>query len=77
MLNLTIGTNTSRKKVIVDETDTLRAILESNNVNINVGTIHINGEVISRDNLDCTLEELEVSDQAFIIVAAKADNAKN
>ena len=76
MLNVTIGTNTSRKKVIVAPNMTLRAVLEQNNVNTNVGTVCINGEPQVASNLDKTLEELNVTNNAFIISVAKADNAK-
>lgn len=76
MLNVTIGTNTSRKKVIVAPNMTLRAVLEQNNVNTNVGTVCINGEPQVASNLDKTLEELNVTNNAFIISVAKADNAR-
>lgn len=75
MLNVTVGTNTSRKKVVTAPNTVLRALLESNGVNLNVGSIHINGEMVSRDNLDKSLSELRVTDGAFIISVAKADNA--
>lgn len=76
MINITVGTNTSRKRVIVDENLPLSQVLEDNNVNMSVGTIHINGTAISRDRYDSTLAELNVPDKAFIISIAKADNAR-
>ena len=76
MLNITIGTNTSRKKVIVAPNMTLRAVLEQNNVNTNVGTICIDGNPQIASNLDKTLEELNVNNNSFIISVAKADNAR-
>lgn len=75
MLNVTVGTNTSRKKVVAAPSTILRTLLETNGVNLNVGSIHINGEMVSRDDLDKSLSELRVTDGAFIISVAKADNA--
>lgn len=76
MLNITIGTNTSRKKVIVEPTRILRDLLEENQVNTGVGTIHIDGMPLQVSDLGKTLEELGVTDKAYIISIAKADNAK-
>lgn len=75
MLNVTIGTNTSRKKVIVDPNTTLNDVLTENEVNTSVGTIHIDGNAISRADYGKTLAELGVETNAYIISVAKADNA--
>lgn len=75
MINLTIGTNTSRKRVIVDPDTTLAEVLSNNDVNTSVGSIHIDGVPVSRNDYDKTLTELDVKDNAYIISVAKADNA--
>lgn len=75
MINITIGTNTSRKKIVVAPTRVLRELLEENGVNISVGTINIDGFAISREDLNKTLDELGVTNNALIISVAKADNA--
>lgn len=77
MLNVTIGTNTSRKKVIVDPNTVLRDLLTENGVNLSVGTVHIDGIPMTVAQLGSTLAEIGVSDGAFIISVAKADNANN
>ena len=76
MINVTIGTNTNRKKVIVSKDSTLREVLESNNVNLSVGTIFIDGQAISFESLGKTLNELGVTDNAYILSVQKADNAR-
>lgn len=75
MINVTIGTNTSRKKVIVDPNTTLADVLADNGVNTSVGTIHVDGMPISRSDYEKTLSELDIKDNAYIISVAKADNA--
>lgn len=75
MLNITVGTNTSRKKVVVAPNTTLRQVLSDNGVNTSVGTLSIDGTVLSSSDLDKTLEELNVANNAYIIQVAKADNA--
>jgi hypothetical protein len=75
MLNITVGTNTSRKKVVVAPNTTLRKVLSDNGVNTSVGTLSIDGTILSSSDLDKTLEELNVANNAYIIQVAKADNA--
>lgn len=75
MLNITIGTNTSRKRVITAPSTVLRDLLTENGVNVNVGSICIDGGQVLASDLGKTLEELNVSDNAYIISVAKADNA--
>lgn len=76
MINVTIGTNTSRKKVVIDPNTKLSDLLADNGVNTSVGTIHIDGMPISRSDYDKTLSELDIKDNAYIISVAKADNAQ-
>lgn len=76
MLEITLGTNTSRTKVIVPGSTVLRDLLEDNNVNYSVGTIHIDGCPISSGDMDKTLSDLGITSKAFIIAIVKADNAK-
>lgn len=75
MLNITVGTNTSRKKIVVAPNTTLRKVLSDNGVNTSVGTLSIDGTILSSSDLDKTLEELNVANNAYIIQVAKADNA--
>jgi len=75
MINITIGTNTSRKKVIVDPDTTLREVLTENGVNTGVGTIHMDGLPLTASDLGRTLADIGVQDNAYIISVAKADNA--
>lgn len=75
MLKVTIGTNTSRKAVVVSPDKTLRDVLTENGVNLNVGKLMIDGGAINANQLDQTLAEIGVQDNAYIISVAKADNA--
>jgi len=78
MINLTIGTNTERKNVIVEPTEVLGEILAANNVNTSSAAIHLNGSLIPGCDLDQTFEDLGVEDdtQAMLIAVVKADSAQ-
>ena len=78
MINLTIGTNTERKNVIVEPNAVLADVLQENNVSTTSAAIHLNGSLIPGCDLDQTFEELGVEDdtQAMLIAVVKADSAK-
>lgn len=75
MISVTLGTNTSRKTIVVEESKVLRDVLTENGINISVGTVHIDGIPVSISDMGSTLAELGVSNRAYIISVAKADNA--
>ena len=78
MINLTIGTNTERKTVVVEPTDVLGEVLEQNNVSTTSAAIHLNGSLIPGCDLGETFEDLGVEDdtQAMLIAVVKADSAR-
>ena len=77
MINLTIGTNTERKTVIVEPTEVLADVLADNAVNVASAAIHLNGSLIPGCDLEETFEDLGVEDgsQAMLIAVVKADSA--
>ena len=77
MINLTIGTNTERKTVIVEPTEVLSEVLAENDVITSSAAIHLNGSLIPGCDLDSTFEDLGVEDDtsAMLIAVVKADSA--
>ena len=78
MINLTIGTNTERKTVLVEPTAVLSDVLTQNQVITSNAAIHLNGSLIPGCDLGCSFEELGVEDDtsAMLIAVIKADSAK-
>lgn len=77
MINLTIGTNTERKTVIVEPDAVLADVLAENNVSTTSAAIHLNGSLIPGADLQETFEDLGVEDEsnAMLIAIVKADSA--
>ena len=77
MINLTIGTNTERKTILVQPTDVLAEVLMDNNVITTSAAIHLNGSLIPGCDLGETFENLGVEDDssAMLIAVVKADSA--
>lgn len=78
MINLSIGTNTERKNVIVEPTQTLADVLSENNVNVGGCALHLNGTLIAGADTEETFEGLGIADgtKAMLIAVVKADSAK-
>lgn len=75
MISITVGTNTARRKIVVDPNTTLRKVLTDNGVNPGLGTIFVNATPFAREDLDKTLAELNIGNDAMVLSIAKADNA--
>lgn len=78
MINLSIGTNTERKNVMVEPTQTLSEVLSAQGVNVNGCALHLNGSMIAGADTQETFAALGVIDgtKATLIAVIKADSAK-
>lgn len=75
MIKVYIGTNTDRNEVIVNENNSLKEILDANDINYNYGTIQVDGAIISMSKINDKISSLGAEDGSYILVVAKADNA--
>ena len=75
MIEVTIGTNTNRSKVMVDPDTSLRTVLEENEVNYEVANVHMDGAAIRPGDLDKSFNDFGVTESCFLIAVVKADNA--
>lgn len=76
MINVTIGSNMSRRTVTVDEsTTTLRSVLDQNGLDYNRFTFHLDGDTVTADKLDKTFAENGVFENCFLVSVSKTDSA--
>ena len=75
MISVTIGTNTSRKRVSVPPETTIRTILEQNDINYSVANVHLDGAPLQPGDMDKTLQDFGIEDNCHLIAVVKADNA--
>lgn len=76
MINVTIGSNMSRRTVTVDEsTTTLRSVLDENGLDYNRFTVHLDGDTVTADKLDKTFAENGVFENCFLVSVSKTDSA--
>ena len=77
MVNLTIGTNTERKNVIVDVNTTLAQALSDNGVSTQGTALYLNSKMLAGCDVEATLNQLGVEDgsRAMLIAVVKSENA--
>ena len=75
MIKVTVGTNTKRVAVMVEPTDTLRSVLEEQEIDYSTGTLHLDGTTITPGQLDKSFTELGITEKCYLISVVKADGA--
>lgn len=75
MINVTVGTTTSRNKKLYPSGTTVRSILEDQSVDYAVSTIMIDGANITSSDMDKTLADLGKVEKCMIIAVVKAESA--
>ena len=71
MLNVTVGTNTSRNTVPTPEDYTLRQCLEENGVNYSAAQTSLDGCVLQPGDLD----KMGITSTCYLVSVQKMDNA--
>lgn len=79
MITLNVRTNTARRTVNKDITDTPRSVFEELGVDTSTSMVNLNGTILSGADFDKTFEELRVADgsTANLNAIIKADGAAN
>lgn len=75
MVRVTVGTNTSRKNVIVDENTTLRKVLEDNQIDYSRANVNLDGASLNPGDMDKSFAALGITENCFLIASIKQDNA--
>jgi hypothetical protein len=75
-IRVTVGTNTSRKNVIVDASTTLRKVLEDNEIDYSRANVNLDGASLNPGDMDKTFADLGIAESCFLIASIKQDNAR-
>lgn len=75
MINIKVGTNTSRKQVVVDNSKTIREVFQEAQIDYSTAIVYCDGSPLEPGMMAKTLEEANVTDGAMLIAVVKANNA--
>ena len=75
MISVTVGTNTKKSTRIVDESATLREVLEEAQIDYTRGQTCLDGSTLNPGDLDRTFAQLGIADRCYLLNVVKQDNA--
>jgi hypothetical protein len=74
MIQVTVGTNTSRTKVVASGDKTPKQILDQAGVNYSTATVHLDGASLTAKQMNQSLTELGITESCYLIAVVKAEN---
>lgn len=75
MIQIRITTNTIRKTIATDENNTIRQVLDNNNINYEVTPVYLDGAPLSIGDHDKTFAELGIKEKCMLTAIIKTENA--
>ena len=75
LINVKVGTNLNRKSVLVEDTKTVKEILEQEEINYSTSTIYLDGCTLTPAQMNGTLADNGITESCFLIAAQKTENA--
>lgn len=73
MIQVTIGTNTNRKRITVDPSKTLKSVLDENGIDYSTGGIHLDGLAVGGEGLNKSFAEHGITEDCILIAVVKGD----
>ena len=75
MIQIRIVTNTTRKTIATDENNTVRDVLDANEVNYANAPVYIDGAPLGIGDHDKTFAELGITEKCMLTSVVKTENA--
>lgn len=75
MVNVLIGTNTSREPIIVPETMTPKDIFNQQGIDYSRANVHLDGAALKAAEMNTSLADLKITEKCTLIAVVKGDNA--
>lgn len=75
MIQIQIVTNTQRKTIATDENNTVRMVLDANEVNYATAPVYIDGAPLGIGDHDKTFVELGITEKCKLVSVVKTENA--
>lgn len=75
MIKVTVGNTLKRNTVIVDDTTTLREVLEEAELDYAVGMTTLDGSTLNAGDMDKTFADFGVTERCYLLSVVKTTNA--
>lgn len=75
MIQIKIVTNMNRKTIATNENNTIRDVLEANEINYESTPVYVDGAPLQIGDHDKTFKELGITEKCTVSAVAKLENA--
>lgn len=75
MVQIKIVANNSRKTILTDENNTVRQVLDANEINYAVAPVYIDGAPLQVGDHDKSFAELGITEKCLLTAIVKTENA--
>ena len=75
MIEIKIVSNTGRKTIITDENNTIRDVLEANDINYDMTPVYIDGAPLGIGDHDQSFAEMGINEKCILSAVVKTQNA--
>lgn len=75
MIQIKIVANNSRKTILTDENNTVRQVLDANEINYAVAPVYIDGAPLQVGDHDKSFAELGITEKCLLTAIVKTENA--
>ena len=75
MISIKVGTNTSRKTVVVDDATIVRDVFTAEKIDYSTATVYLDGAPLGAGDMGKSLKDVGATADAMLIAVVKANNA--
>lgn len=75
MISVRIVTNTNRKTIVTDPNNTIRQVLEHNEVNYDETPVYLDGAPLQAGDHDKMFSEIGIAEKCILTAVKKTENA--
>lgn len=74
MLQVKVGTNSSRTSLIVSPEKTPKQILDQAEIDYSKATVHLDGVALNTTEMNTSLDDLGIVDSCYLVAVTKQEN---
>lgn len=75
IIRVTVGNNMKRNNINIDDSRTLRSVLEEQEIDYTAGVTSLDGAPLQAGEMDKTFADFNIAEKCSLITVVKADNA--
>ena len=75
MIEIKIVSNTGRKTIVTDENNTIRDVLEANDINYDMTPVYIDGAPLGIGDHDQSFADMGITEKCILSAVVKTQNA--